>query len=127
MQCPECGSIHIRKNGKKKGKQNHICVDCDRQFIDVYSSPQGYSDEVKANCLKMYVNGMGFRAIERVTGVHHTTVITWVKLVGDLLPDAYEPETAPQVGELDELETFVGSKKTKSGCGLQLTTLIKGS
>ena len=65
----------------------------------------------------MYVNGMGFRAIERVKGVHHTTVITWVKQVGELLPDAYEPEHIPQVGELDELQTFVGSKKPKSGYG----------
>lgn len=65
----------------------------------------------------MYVNGMGFRGIERVKGVHHTTVITWVKQVGELLPDAYAPETIPEVGELDELETFVGSKKTKSPKG----------
>ncbi|MBW4651821.1 MAG: IS1 family transposase, partial [Kaiparowitsia implicata GSE-PSE-MK54-09C] len=28
MQCPECGATHIRKNGKRKGKQNHICVTC---------------------------------------------------------------------------------------------------
>ncbi|HEY9880349.1 MAG TPA: IS1 family transposase, partial [Leptolyngbyaceae cyanobacterium] len=28
MHCPECSSTHIRKNGKKKGKQNHICVAC---------------------------------------------------------------------------------------------------
>ena len=113
MQCPGCGSSYIRKNGKMRGKQNHICVDCRRQFIDVYTSPKGYSGEVKAQCLKMYVNGMGFRGIERVTGVHHTTVITWVRQVGELLPDAYDPETTPQVGELDELETFVRSKKNK--------------
>jgi transposase-like protein len=94
MQCPECGSTHIRKNGKNRGKQNHICVACSRQFIDVYAAPQGYSDAVKAMCLKMYVNGMGFGGIERVTGVHHTTVIYWVKLVGKGLPDAYEPESA---------------------------------
>ena len=31
------------------------------------------------------------------------------------MPNAYEPETTPQVGELDELETFVGSKKTRFG------------
>ncbi|MGD1899283.1 MAG: IS1 family transposase, partial [Phormidesmis sp.] len=31
MQCPECQSTHIRKNGKKKGKQNHICAECGRQ------------------------------------------------------------------------------------------------
>ena len=117
MQCPECGSSHIRKNGKKKGKQNHICVACGRQFIDCYDPPKGYSDEVKRECLRMYVNGSGFRAIERVKGVHHTTVILWVRQVGELLPDAYAPLTPPAVGELDELETFVGSKKTKSGCG----------
>ncbi len=74
----------------------------------------------------MYVNGMGFRGIERVKGVHHTTVITWVKQVGELLPDAYDPETTPEVGELDELETFVGSKKTKFGSGQRLTTSSEG-
>lgn len=126
MSCPECGSNHVRKNGKMRGKQNNICVDCRRQFIDVYSAPQGYSDETKAQCLKMYVNGMGFRGIERVTGVHHTTVITWVKQVGKRLPDAYNPETIPEVGELDELETFVGSKKIRFGYGRRLTTSEKG-
>lgn len=121
MQCPECQSTHIRKNGKKKGKQNHICVDCGRQFIDCYDSPPGYAKEVKRECLLLYTNGMGFRAIERVKGVHHTTVITWVKQVGANLPDAYDPDNIPEVGELDELETFVGSKKTKSGSGQQST------
>ncbi len=77
MQCPDCGSSHIRKNGKMRGKQNHICVDCHRQF--------------------------------------------W-----EHLPDAYDPATPPEVGELDELETFVGSKKTKSGYGQPLTTFSKG-
>ena len=127
MQCPECGSTNISKNGKQKGKQNHICKECRRQFFDTYSLPAGYSDEFKRECLRMYVNGSGFRAIERVKGVHHTTVITWVKQVGELLPDAYAPETVPEVGELDELETFVGSKKTKSGCGRRLTTSSKES
>ncbi|HHP7244199.1 MAG TPA: IS1 family transposase [Elainellaceae cyanobacterium] len=59
----------------------------------------------------MYVNGSSFRALERVKGVYSTTVITWVEQVGSLLPDAYNLETVPQVGELDELETFVGEKK----------------
>ncbi len=75
----------------------------------------------------MYVNGMGFRGIERVTGVHHTTVMNWVRTVGERLPDAYAPQTVPEVGELDELESFVGSKKTRSGSGQGLTTFGKGS
>ena len=35
----------------------------------------------------------------------------WINKVGALLPDAYAPETLPQVGELDERETFMGKKK----------------
>ncbi|MHC5740281.1 IS1/IS1595 family N-terminal zinc-binding domain-containing protein, partial [Nostoc sp.] len=71
MHCPYCKSTRIRKNGKRRGKQNHFCVTCDRQFIDIYSPPKGYSNEIKNECLKAYVNGAGFRAIERQKGVHH--------------------------------------------------------
>lgn len=115
MHCAYCKSTDIRKNGKRRGKQNHICVDCGRQFIDTYSPPKGYSNEIKQECLSAYVNGAGFRAIERQKGVHHTTIINWVKQVGEKLPDAAPIDGIPSVGELDELETFVGSKKTKSG------------
>jgi transposase-like protein len=117
MECPECKSNHINKNGRKKGKQNYLCVNCGRQFLDSYESRRGYAPEVKQKCLKMYVNGMGFRAIARVTGLHHTTIIDWVKQVGTILPDYYHSGSIPLVGELDELQTFVGSKKTKSGSG----------
>ncbi len=35
MQCPEFKPKHIRKNGQnRQGKQNYICADCHRQFID---------------------------------------------------------------------------------------------
>jgi hypothetical protein len=62
---------------------------------------------------------MGFRAIERVKNVHHTTIINWLKQVGKFLPYFYDAETNPEVGELDELETFVGAKKLASGYGQQ--------
>ena len=127
MQCPECRSTDISKNGKQRGKQNYICKACRRQFMETYSPASRYSDEFKRECLTMYVNGMGFRGSERVKGVHHTTVITWVKQMGESLPDVYDPEVPPEVGELDELETFVRSKKTKFGCGLLLTTSEKKS
>lgn len=110
------------RTASKEVNTHYLCKACRRQFIETYDPPCGYSDEVKRECLKMYVNGMGFRGIERVKGVHHTTVITWVKHIGELLPDAYDPDVPPEVGELDELETFVGSKKPKFGCGLPLTT-----
>ncbi len=48
-----------------------------------------------ANVREMYVNGLGFRAIERVKKVHHTTVINWVKQVGNSLSDAPEYTEIP--------------------------------
>ena len=103
MECPECNSTHMRKNGIKKSKQNHICVDCGRQFINVYAPPQGYSDAMKRECSKVF---MGF-----LSGLKACIIppITWV----DRLPNAYSPDKIPEVGELDELDW---SKKTKSIC-----------
>ena len=39
----------------------------------------------------------GFRAIERVMEVDHTTVIEWVKLAKTKLPDSPEPQQIPEV------------------------------
>ena len=122
MECPECQSTHVSKNGIKRGKQNHRCVECGRQFVANPKLHRGYSDEVRRLCLKMVVNGKGFRGIERVTDIHHTTILNWLKQVGSQLPDVYDPDDIPEVGELDELQTFVGSKKTRSGSGQRSTT-----
>jgi len=87
MKCPRCNSTKISKNGRHRGKQRYKCKECNRQFLEFYTTP-GYDRQTKEQCLKMYVNGMGFRAIERVTGVHHTTIISWVKKIGNKLETA---------------------------------------
>ena len=110
MICPHCTSSNVSKNGHRRSKQNHICRDCGRQFVESYSC-QGYADEIKQQCLKMYVNGMGFRAIERITGVNHNTVINWVKKAASPLPDAPAYSEIPEITQIDELQTFVGKKK----------------
>lgn len=114
MECLKCNSTHVTKNGHRHGKQNYHCQSCGCQFIESYSR-KGYSEEVKRHCLTLYVNGMGFRGIERSTGVNHNTVIGWVKKVGKLLPNAPIDNDIPELAQIDELQTFVGSKNTKSG------------
>ncbi|MBA3921931.1 MAG: IS1 family transposase, partial [Nostocaceae cyanobacterium] len=78
MKCPHCESTQTSKNGHRRAKQNYLCKHCGRQFLESYSS-KGYSDDAKNICIKMYLDGMGFRAIARVTGISHNTVINWVK------------------------------------------------
>jgi transposase-like protein len=112
MNCPNCHSKKIRKNGHRRGKQNYQCKECGRQFITQHSQV-GYPSSVKENCLKMYVNGMGFRALERVMGVNHNTVIRWVRNIAIALPDAPEVSEIPEITEIDELQTFVGKKNQR--------------
>jgi transposase-like protein len=83
MKCPRCSSTQISKNGRRNGKQNYLCKQCKRQFLESYES-KGYSDDVKIICLRMHENGMGFREIERVTGVNHNSIIQWAKQSGNL-------------------------------------------
>lgn len=109
MQCSHCQSNQTVKNGRRNGTQSYLCRSCARQFRETHT-PQGYPPEVKDHCLKLYVNGMGFRSIERVTGVCHNSVINWVKQAEQVLPD--ENYEIPETAQVDELQTFVG-KKTK--------------
>ena len=108
--CPKCGGNNIRKNGHRRGKQNYQCKNCGRQFIESYEEI-GYPKKVKEDCLTMYLNGNGFRAIERITKVNHNTVIRWVRQAGNQLPDNNDTHRIPVVAQLDELQTFIGKKK----------------
>ncbi len=110
MNCPKCHSSNIRKDGYQNGKQRWECKDCGRIFRESYSE-KGYHPQVKEICLNMYLNGMGFRAIERVTGIHHTTIINWVKESAEELPE--DEEDSPIVAELDELQTYIGRRNNK--------------
>lgn len=47
--------------------------------------------------MSKYVNGIGFCAIELLTGVNHNTVINWVKEVALKLPDAPEHSEIPAI------------------------------
>lgn len=110
MECPHCNSTKIQKFGFVQDKQRYRCKKCSRYFQSSYKQ-QGYSDDVKQICLKMYLNGMGFRGIERVTGIHHTTIMNWVKESGEELPEDESGE--PELAELDELQTYIGRKTDK--------------
>ena len=65
----------------------------------------------------MYLNGMGLRGIERVTEIHHTTIMNWIEEAGAELPDTPEEEEIPEITEIDELQTFIGNKRNKVWIG----------
>jgi transposase-like protein len=36
--CPDCGSLHVIKNGKANGRQRYLCKDCKKTFGDLTNS-----------------------------------------------------------------------------------------
>jgi AcrR family transcriptional regulator len=79
MKCLSCDSDRVSKNGHRHGSQRYVCKDCGKQFAQTYA-PRGYPLQIKQQCLALHQQGIGFREIERQTGVSHNTVINWVKL-----------------------------------------------
>ena len=61
----------------------------------------------------MYLNGMGIRGISRVTKISHVTILNWIQAAGESLSDEPQDEEIPEITEIDELQTFVGSKRNK--------------
>jgi insertion element IS1 protein InsB len=112
MNCPKCHSNKIGKNCHRGEKQNYQCKECGRQFVEFYSKV-GYSKKIKEDCLTMYVNGNGFRAIERITNVNHNTVIRWAKETGKKILKLPKNYNKPLVAQLDKLQTFIGKKNKR--------------
>lgn len=81
------------KKGHRSSQQNYLCKNCGRQFVESYSQ-RDYSDDVKQICLRMYYNGLGFREIERLTGISHNTIINWVR----------QAEFSPNDSEVHEMK-----------------------
>ena len=53
-----------------------MCKNCGCNYT---GTKNGYSEAVKQEAIKYYMEGMGFRRIERLLHVSHVSVINWVK------------------------------------------------
>lgn len=78
MKCPDCQSQQVLKNGHRKERQCYRCKQCGRQFLESYR-PWTYSPSIRQRCINMHLKGIGLRKIERITSIHHTTVLRWVR------------------------------------------------
>lgn len=78
-----------------------------------------YSPERRAEILCAYHERSSLRGLERTFGVTRQTVAKWLRQEDQRLPalPPLEPACPDDVLELDELWSFVGSKKTNVGYG----------
>jgi transposase-like protein len=113
-KCPHCSSSEqqTRSGYTRTGSQRYKCKECQRIYTPD-PKPLGYPEETKREAVRLYLEGTNFRRIGRVLGVNHQSVVNWVNSYHASLPAAGQPVAAPETLGMDELFTFVGSKKAR--------------
>ena len=126
MECPKCSGLERVKNGFMCGKQRYKCKTCGCNFSK--STKQGYPLQIKKKALQYYLEGMGFRRIERLLCVSHVSVMNWVKQASNQIRQEREKfykERNIDILELDELCTYIKKNNINIGSGLGLREIPK--
>jgi transposase-like protein len=117
--CPKCGSKNYVKHGIVKNRQRYTCKNCKYNFT-VLKLGKMLEKFYIVRALQLYLEGVGFRGIERIIGVSNVTVMNWVKKYGKPLDNLKLEIPKDAIVEIDELCSCVETKKNEYGHGLLL-------
>lgn len=123
MKCLKCFGVNVCKNGKMQGMQRYKCKDCNYNYTKGRNSKDKF---LKRFALELYLEGLGFRSVGRLLKVSHVSIFNWIKKYGKNL-DLLQNNHDIYVTELDEMHSYIGSKKTLAGSGLLLIDMQKNS
>jgi IS1 family transposase/transposase-like protein len=120
MTCENC-RVDCKKFGRdRKGHQRFRCRQCLKTFTEPHNGHffSMYTPSEKAILiLKLFVEGVSVRSIERLTGVHRDTILNLLVLSGAqcerLLEDRVRQIPVRDV-ECDEIWGFVGCKEKRN-------------
>ena len=110
MNCPHCKTQNIVKNGNRRhGRQRFLCRECQRTFG--VADGRRVCAATQAQARRLYLEGVGFRGIERRLGVSPVSVMNWIKAEAPSRPPlpGVDPAEVAWV-ECDERCTFIGKK-----------------
>ena len=90
MNCPDCDSIEIVKNGFiHNGKQKYLCKNCDRQFVE---NPQNkiISQSQWEVVDKLLLEKIPIAGISRVTGISEPWLQKYINAKYEKIPQKIE-------------------------------------
>ena len=123
VNCPKCGSTSCTKDGIVKGRQRYRCKHCNFRHT---VQQRGISTAIKRQALELYLEGLGFRSIGRLLKCSHVSVYNWIKSFGEKVEE-FRSDSSVKIVEIDEMHTYIQSKKTIVGSGLLLIDMESDS
>jgi len=106
ISCKFCNSLNVNKYGKKNGKQNYICKDCHRCFVDnVDFENMKYNPKIIALTLDLYFQGLSLRKISHhlkqfyELNISFKSIHNWIqKYIG--IMNEYVDTIQPDIGSV---------------------------
>jgi len=103
--CPRCESNSHVKAGFVGKIQRYKCKECGFHYT---LNNRGAPTELKRLAIHLYLEGMGYRAISRVTGISDVAIAKWINPIkSSLLPMR---KKSIRIKELHKLEHFFLTK-----------------
>jgi len=117
MTCHQCRIEAVKAGRDRKGNQRYRCNQCKRRFQEEQERLLGnmsLPEDKALLCLQLLLEGNSLRSIQRITGVHKTTLMTLLCVAGErcerVMREHIKSVPVRDV-EADEIWGFVGMKK----------------
>ena len=126
MKCPKCSCEKSVKSGIIEDRQRYKCKDCGCNYtVELKSTAK--SQSLKKQALHLYLEGLVFRSIGRFLGVSNVSVLNWIRSFGKEVAKLSSESKEIEMVEVDEMHSYICSKKTIAGYGLLLIDMEKYS
>ena len=115
INCKNCNSEKVVKNGMARQKQRYKCKECGFNFVVGDTRTNDNIIALKALVVLLYSLGKGsYNMLGRIFGRDRSLIYRWVKEAGLSLE---EPSVEGEIKEIefDEMWHFIGSKKINFG------------
>lgn len=118
--CPKCNSENCVKAGIINERQRYRCKDCG-YFFTVKKMGKQIDDYFVTKALQLYLEGLSYREIERIIGVSHVTISSWIRKYNIKRPPFSEFHTSYKVFKQNELIEFVSQEENIKNAGFIIT------
>jgi len=118
--CPKCQQKNVVKSGIVNERQRFLCKDC-HYYFTVKKLGKQIDSYFVTKALQLYLEGLSYREIERIIGVSHVTISSWIKKYNIKRPSHSEFHPLYKVFKQNELVDFIQNEENIKGFGLIIT------
>lgn len=118
--CPRCNHDQSIKAGVVNKRQRYKYKQCNYHYT-VEKLGKRISDYYVIKALQLYIEGVGYREIERILGISHVTVMNWVRNHKIKRPEQTNYHPTYKILNHNELIKFISDPSFIKDAGMIIT------